>query len=671
MLEKVEKYILYLTVLLLPVAVLPVFPNPFGVAKVTIVSFGVALILLIRAVRVLEEGKLEIPVGKFDLGVFTLALFYLASALLLTPNKMEAFFLPGTATLVIAGALLYFLANSLDKKGKRNLLITLFLSSVLVSLTSLLAYGGILAKIPQLPAFMKDTLFNTLGGHLPTAIFLTAALPFGVGLLIKEKETPTKLFYGVSILILVIGLGISIYTILPGKATTPRLPDFNTSWSVSVDSLKESPLLGVGPGNYLSAFNRFRPLTYNQTDLWNVRFTSARNLFMTTLTEVGILGFAALVLILFALYKYAKSEKDLFNFKNLRSASVISLLVLILAFVFFSATHVGLIMLFVLLSLTTDTKNINLNLSAQRAESSPIASRLPAILVAVPVIVLLIAFGYFGSRALAAEATFKRSLDALARNDGRLTYDLMRQAISQNPLVDRYHASYAQINLALAQNIAQQEDLTDQDRQTVAQLVQQAIREAKAAVTLNPQRAGNWELLARTYQSIMAFAQGADTFATQSFNQAVALDPVNPNLRIALGGVHYALGNYDEAIRAFELATLTKPDLANAHYNLAAALREKGEIERAINQMTIVLSLVEEGTEDYDIARRELENLEARRTEGELGQGDELSPPLPAEEPVIEPPLELPEDSNPPETQEGQVSGSPSPSPTPSPTPTP
>ncbi|KKU03134.1 MAG: hypothetical protein UX03_C0022G0013, partial [Candidatus Woesebacteria bacterium GW2011_GWE1_45_18] len=159
-----------------------------------------------------------------------------------------------------------------------------------------------------------------------------------------------------------------------------------------------------------------------------------------------------------------------------------------------------------------------------------------------------------------------------------------------------------------------------------------------------------WENLGRTYQSIMAFATGADAFAITSFNQAVALDPTNPNLRIALGGIFYSLGRYDEAVRTFELAVLSKPDLANGHYNLAIALREKGNLEDAIAQLNAVLSLVEKDSEDYNLVKTEIENLEKKLPAKEAEGTESLTPPTPAEEPVLKPPLTLPEEATPPAT---------------------
>lgn len=672
-LEKIEKIILYITVFLTPLMVLSVFPNPLSAPKLIVLSFGVGLALLIKAIRVILKGSLEFSIGKFDIPVLILLAAYLASSILVTPNKMEAFFIPGMTTVIIASALLYFLVSGLKEKERKTLSVVVFLSGVALSIVSLLSLSKVFEYIPQLPTFMKDPLFNTLGGQLPSAIFIIAVLPLGIGLLISQKDVAKKAFISLATILLVLGFGMSIYNLLPGKPAEPRLLGFDTSWAVAIDTLKTSPLLGAGPGNYLSAFNQFRSLSYNQTDNWALRFTSARNFYLTTLTETGFLGAAALIFIVLGAYKrlrkiFGKNKNEFTDKTFKENAILISLVVLLVSFVFFAAVQSHIMLLFVLLALSSPGRRIKLNLSAQAIDennmlSSSLATRLPAFLVSVPVIVALIVFAVFSSRALVAEATYKKGLDALIQNDGATTYELLRQAINTNPYVDRYHASYSQINLALANSIAQNEDITDQDRETIAQLIQQAIREAKATVTLNPQRAGNWEVLARTYQAIAPFAQGADQFTIQTFNQAVALDPINPNLRISLGGTFYALGDYDNAIDAFKLAVLAKPDHANAHYNLAFAYREKGEIEKAISEMTIVLSLADRESNDYELARTELENLEARRP-AETEGTETLTPPQEAEKPIIEPPLELPEDAEPPESPETPIS-SPSPTPTP------
>ncbi len=671
-LEKVEKIILYATVFLIPLIVLSLFSNPLSVPKLAILSFGVGLALFIRAIRVILKGSLDFSSGKFNIPVLILLIAYLVSSILVTPNAMEAFFVPGVTTAVIASALLYFLISGLETEEKKTLSLVVFLSGVALSVVSLLFFSKTFEFIPQLPAYMQNALFNTLGGQLPVAMYLMATLPLGIGFVISQKDAAKKAFLSLATVLLIVGLGISIYNLLPGKPAEPKLLDFGTSWSVAIDTIKTSPILGAGAGNYLSAFNQFRPLSYNQTGNWNLRFTSARNFYLTVLTETGFLGITALLLIAIEVFKRLKSifkkNKDISIDKTIEEYSILlSLTMLLISFIFFAAVQTHIVLLFVLLALNSKGKRIKLNLSAQATDeknisSVSLATRLPAFLVGVPIIVGLIVFGIFSSRALTAEAKYKKGLDALAQNNGGVTYELFREAISINPYVDRYHASYSQVNLALANTIAQNEDITDQDRETITQLIEQAIREAKATVTLNPQRAGNWEVLARTYQAITPFAEGADQFTIQTFNQAVALDPINPDLRISLGGTFYALGDYDNAIDAFKLAVLAKSDHANAHYNLAFAYREKGEIEKAIQEMTIVLSLANKESDDYELAKIELENLEKRRVPAESESGENLTPPQEAEEPVITPPLELPIEAEPPVVP--VVSPSPTPTPT-------
>jgi tetratricopeptide (TPR) repeat protein len=196
--------------------------------------------------------------------------------------------------------------------------------------------------------------------------------------------------------------------------------------------------------------------------------------------------------------------------------------------------------------------------------------------------------------------------------------------------------------------MAQKKDLTDEDKNNITQAIQAAIAEGKATVALNPQRAANWALLANIYQAVMPFAQGADTFTLQAYSQAVALDPIDPNLRITLGGVYYALGRYDEAIQAFQLATFAKPDLANAHYNLSVAYREKGEMDKAIEEMKIVLTLVPKNTNDYTTAQNELTDLETKKSSAEPKVSETLTAPTKAPAPALSPQITLPSEATPP-----------------------
>src|SRR5258708_7626717 len=121
----------------------------------------------------------------------------------------------------------------------------------------------------------------------------------------------------------------------------PLLPPFNVSWAVAVDTIRESPIFGVGPGNYLTAFNRFRPVSYNATNLWQVRFSTARNWYLTVITETGLLGALALVILFVSLYRDRAKKRIL-------------LIAMLLILFLLPATPLMVFLVFVFLSLKSE-----------------------------------------------------------------------------------------------------------------------------------------------------------------------------------------------------------------------------------------------------------------------------------------------------------------------------
>ena len=404
---------------------------------------------------------------------------------------------------------------------------------------------------------------------------------------------------------------------------------------IVVETLKQSPIWGAGPDNYVTAFNLFRPISFNQTGLWLARFSTAGNFYFTLITELGFAGLSAIVILLISVYK------SILTGIRQKEWEMSSLVLLIVIFAVFPSAPVLIFLLMALLAVFSRSEEKTISLAA---------NRVPSAIIAAPIFIGIVVLTVFGTKAVNAELTYQKSLVALTNNNAMDTYNLMTKAAILNPYVDRYHASLAQVDMALATSIASKKNLADTDRQSISQLISQAINEGKATVSLNTGRSGNWEVLAQIYASIMPFAQGSDQFAIQTYSQAVALDPINPNLRIALGGIYYALGKYDNAIETYKLAVLTKPDLANAHYNLAIAYREKKDYDSAITEMNTVLTLVKLGTPDYTLAKNTLEALEkSKPATVKAPEGQALTTPQ-KQETVIKPPLELPGEATPPAT---------------------
>ena len=58
-----------------------------------------------------------------------------------------------------------------------------------------------------------------------------------------------------------------------------------------------------------------------------------------------------------------------------------------------------------------------------------------------------------------------------------------------------------------------------------------------------------------------------------------------------MGSAYGNLGRYEEAVMAFKVAILLKPDLVGAHYNLGLAYLRIGNREGAVKEYNIIKGL--------------------------------------------------------------------------------
>jgi tetratricopeptide (TPR) repeat protein len=616
-LKIIDKYLLFGSIFLFPLFFLPVFNNPFETGKLLLLSITVILMAVIKIVKYFVDGGFEFKVGKLDFYVLLLTLTYILSTIFVSPNKYDSLFLPGATAFVVFSAILYFFTNQLNDKEKIVIENTLILSATTASIVQLLSLLNLVPKT-----------FQIFGNLLSTLIFFAIIASVSIYKALKSTNLAHRTGYAVSSLIILAGLGLNIFTLLPGKETSLRLPSIKTGWSIAIDTIKQSPLLGFGPANYNEGFSKLRPIEFNNTPDWNNKFIVSSNNLFTILSEVGLLGLLFFIVILVKSINKDNKSNDVYY--ALVALSVISILLPIPA--------VTLPIIFVLISLNNST----------HVSFGRFSSKLPIILLSFPLIAFIVLGLFYGYKSFYSEYLYGTALKAISANDGVKAYDALNKAITLNPYIDRYHNASAEINIAIATNLAKKEDITDQDKTTIAELIQQAIREGKAGVSVNPRKSSNWEKLGDIYSNISAFAKDANGFALESYNQAIFLDPINPILRIKLGGIYFADGKYAEAIKVFELAVLAKPDFANSHYNLAMAYKGNKEIDKAKAQIEAVLKLVDLDSNDYQIAKNELDSLNSVKapaeTSEEVVEAEELTPPPTEPEPAIEPQVQIPQE---------------------------
>jgi len=608
---------------------------PFG--KNLFLFLAVSVGLLVWAGTLLAEKKPKVYFSSFDglLSLFLLlgffSLFFLPSGVrvraLTQANGLGTFF---------ALTLFSFLLGQSGLRRKPKLVISILsLSAAVAALVSVVLFL-LPASIYPIRLFGDPALltitsprWSTLGSLLALAIFLVPLFVYWVSDLIvstQKREGMPDWKAAVFSVALLVGLGVSGYQLLKTK---PILLDYPSSWAVTIESFKRHPLLGAGWSNYHTAFSLYRPVEFNLTNAWNLRFGSSTSFILHLWAEVGIIGLALWGIILFKLWRLRKRRRQL-------GYLVVALILIQL----FAPASIGFLFLFfVVLALLRPTKQVALPEWEWSVRG-----------LAGFIVLVVVGLGFSVSRVFWADLKFVDSLRAVAQNRGGDAYQAQTEAVRANRFVADYRIARAQTDLALANSIAAKGETTDNDRQQITLLIQEAINEAKAASALEPQNAFVWENLAQVYRQIINMANGADQWAVAAYQQAMALDPFNPRLRVELGGVFYGFNNFEQAARQFEAAVTLKGDYANGWYNWAWALKQQNRLQEAIQALQQAIAFVDPDTPDYTKALGELE--EWKKELGETAQKQPAQPevltePKPLPSPKLEQPIELPKEAAP------------------------
>jgi len=589
--------------LVLPLFFLPLTSEFYFFNKTVLLYFATMLLLLGWAVKIFISKSFSWSKSVFTLPIIGLMLTFLLSNFIQAPNKLMT--LTGPTGLVLSLGLLYFIIIN-NIKGKKQvawILTSLILSSVVLAWITIFAYLDLTKNINLDWLNFKDW---TPTGSILTSLSIMVVLLPGTLYWAFKTNSPTEkvlLFLASSLQTLAGILIVSLY--LNKTSQFIYLPP-QYGWQISVDGFKtlKTALFGVGPGNFLNAYTRFKPAIINNTSIWNAQFGSNSNQYLNLLSTTGILG------LLFYLMLVSKSLKKS-NFKGTTYHKVLylTLLASFMVQLIIAANMLILFITFVSLALTQV-----LNKSELETEENKKAISSPYILWAVPGTIALLALivFYFEGRLWLADYTFRQSLVAAQENKGIDTYNLQIKAIGLNPWAESYRLNYANTNFALANSLASQENLSDHDKANVNQLIGQSIREAKAAVDLNPQSSQYWANLASLYRNLINVADQADQWSLSAYLQAVSGDPTNPLLRLEYGSLFYGLKDFDRAIEQFRIAANLKPDYANAYYNLAASYQQKEDWVQAYQNLQTTLSVIPADSADREKVTAELEELKAK-----------------------------------------------------------
>lgn len=657
---------------------------------------GIALLLLIAfGTQTIVERKITVKSSPFNLPLVLLGVVILASALF-SANMYDSLL---QAVPVLMLLLMYIVViNMIDDAISFKILVFSLLGGGAVSaLITVLSF----LKIYIFPfAATQNQYFNTHGSVIQQIIYLVPLATLGIYHLVKQSKKGNFDynfgFYTFTAVVMIVGVATMIYQIvtLPEKPIIlPFMYGFQIALatiSQETQRLLQSFLVGSGYGTFASDFTRFKPISFNtEQDLWSLVFSYSSSYFLELVATTGVLGTIAY---LFLTLKVLRTKVS--SMHGIYAALLVTLLMSYLL----PFSYVSVFLLVMLLGLYTSYLYLNkhetvyeftlsliawkeslrnLTMPGDAAEETGhhvVRKSSPYLPIGFTVLIVLLSgfIAFFTAKYALAENKFRNSLTTESLNSGQQTYDLQRSAIETFPYKSDYYRVFSQINLALANSVLNNQPQgstpSAQTQQTVLGLLQQSINAGRVGAQLAPQTSGNWVQLSQVYRNLIGVGQNAESFAVASLQQAIRLDPLNPQLYIQLGGIYYQLELYEQAQNQFQLAVNLKPDLANAHYNLGHALEAKNDYQNALIQYELVRQLTVNDKENVKKITAEIEALKKKagdKAEEVAGATDaniqpktgtkedlELSTPS-AQLPARSEPIELPP---PPATEESTES---------------
>ncbi|MFA6098110.1 MAG: tetratricopeptide repeat protein [Patescibacteria group bacterium] len=423
------------------------------------------------------------------------------------------------------------------------------------SAVSLAIYAGLIMLVCSglmliLKKFWQKSLFGIIGLLSLFLLFLinkqislfAVALGFFCLLILaafnSRKISPWWVITPTILLtLLIVFIFIDVSSIFSLQVNDSIFLDQKTSANIAWQTVSHEILWGVGPQNYNYAFNAYRPVSFNNSDLWNLKFIKGADEWWGILTTFGLGGFLALLAIcLKYLLSGIKSVSKLSHSLEDWSLGIVLLCGWLVTFIaswllpfdfilwLAWALFLGLGMRYLILQDNT-AQIIKIN----KTRISNLLFHIGFVVISTGAI--LVAF--FGVKIWLADYHYVLALRGIdAKNDMTKIQQHLDKAIKNNPYEVQYYITQAQGDVTQAQL----ESVKDTPKTDVVQkYTQQAIDSLKKAKEVRPRLATLYEQEANLYDSMRNLISNADELSIGAYVKLSELEPNNPLVFLNLG----------------------------------------------------------------------------------------------------------------------------------------
>jgi len=408
-------------------------------------------------------------------------------------------------------------------------------------------------------------------------------------------------------------------------------PSLGMTLDIMRETYRENPILGVGPNQFLQAWQHHKDVGINQSIFWDVNFSSGFGYIPTWFVTTGILGLIAWVvfLMLFAyqgIRTLMKDSDDVFWYYTATVSFWIAGVVLLTSFVYVPSITVlllgavGIGLFFASSKTLSITPLVNLEMVANRRSSFALIA---GVLV---VIISSVSVGFFTVQRFSAQYVYasivanageELDIDDVLSTIAR-AYELQSQ--------EQYLQEIITIQLAQLNSLLQIEEPSESEQQRFNTTLSNAIQVATLLTNNHPHSSASWLTLGDVYAFLSAIeVEGASTRANEAYERAKTIDPKNPtyDLRLAqvalrdedvdlaraaisrslalkanyveaialLSQIDVLTGNIDDAISATRSLITIQPNNEALYYQLGMLFVAQEEWETAIRSFADALTL--------------------------------------------------------------------------------
>jgi tetratricopeptide (TPR) repeat protein len=377
-------------------------------------------------------------------------------------------------------------------------------------------------------------------------------------------------------------------------------PSWSSNQNILIDTLKDSPILGAGPNNFISQWQLFRP-DINISNFWNADFEYGFGIVPTSFVETGVLGILAW-LAFFISFLYVGFRSLFVRGVDMSTRYLIVSSFAVTAYLWFvniiyvtSLPLVALTFFFTGLFIAITTFS-GVTRSRQVLFLKHEKASFAVVMVSVFLIIASLGLGYTYFERGRSSFYFQKGIFLITSGQDLIGGENLMVRATELAKNDIYYRTLSELNVLkirdLMAQVAGAEDATEEQKLQFQTVLSRAIQFSQLAKNFGPTNYKNFLASGRAYETIVPVQiEGAYGSALADYQAAMALSPRHPGIYLDIARLEATNSNFDLAEESIAKSLELKPNFVEAIFLQSQVDVSKGDIPAAIRSVELVAAI--------------------------------------------------------------------------------